>query len=91
MSHLTQDKTRLLSRIRRIKGQIEGVERALNDDKDCAEILRQIAAARGAINGLMFKVVEDHIDMHVAHPGLGQAERTQGARELIDVIHSYMK
>ncbi|GLQ45974.1 hypothetical protein GCM10007862_10250 [Dyella lipolytica] len=91
MSHIAREKTRLLSRVRRIRGQVEGIERALNDEKDCAEILRQIAAARGAINGLMAKVVEDHIDMHVAHPSLGEAERAQGARELVEVIHSYMK
>jgi DNA-binding FrmR family transcriptional regulator len=92
MGHLAKDNSKLLGRVRRIKGQVEGIERALNSDKDCAEVLRQIAAVRGAINGLMAKVVEDHIDMHVAHPDITDPkERKQGAQELIDVIRTYLK
>ncbi|CAM5556285.1 MAG: transcriptional regulator [Rhodanobacter sp. SCN 67-45] len=92
MGHLTNDSSKLLGRVRRIKGQVEGIERALNSDKDCAEILRQIAAVRGAINGLMAKVVEDHIVMHVAHPDITDPkQRNQGAQELIDVIRTYLK
>lgn len=92
MGHLANDNSKLLGRVRRIKGQVEGVERALSSEKDCAEILRQIAAIRGAINGLMAKVIEDHVEMHVAHPDITDpAERKQGAQELIDVIRTYLK
>ncbi len=92
MGHMTNDSSKLLGRVRRIKGQVEGIERALGNQTDCAEVLRQIAAVRGAINGLMAKVVEDHIEMHVAHPDItDQATRARGARELIDVIRTYLK
>lgn len=91
MSHTTREKTKLLNRVRRILGQMEAVERALKDEKGCAEVLQLIAGVRGAINGLMVEVVEDHILLHVAGHTLAQNERTEGAAELIDVVRAYLK
>jgi DNA-binding FrmR family transcriptional regulator len=92
MSHLAKDSPKLLSRVRRIKGQVEGIERALDGNKDCAEVLRQIAAVRGAISSLMATVIENHIAMHVANPNIRQqAKRAEGARELVEVIRTYLK
>lgn len=92
MGHIASDPSRLLGRVRRIKGQVEGLEKAVVSATDCAEVMRQIAAVRGAINGLMVKVVEEHIEMHVAHPDIvDQATRARGAQELIDVLRTYLK
>lgn len=92
MGHTVQKKIKLLGRVRRIRGQIEAVERALETEKGCSEILHQIAAARGAMNGLMTEVIEDHIQTHIANPAItNEAERTKGAEELIDVIRAYLK
>ena len=91
MGHTTHDKTRLLNRVRRIRGQIEAVERALENESSCAEVLHLLAAARGAMNGLVAQVVEDHIREHVASPALDEAQRTQGADELVEVVRSYLK
>ncbi|NCV87550.1 MAG: metal/formaldehyde-sensitive transcriptional repressor [Oxalobacteraceae bacterium] len=92
MSHTIHEKKKLLARVRRIRGQVEGLERSLEAEKGCAEILHQIAATRGAINGLMTEVLEEHIRTHIADPAItSDAERTQGADELIDVLRSYMK
>lgn len=92
MSHTIREKAKLLARVRRIRGQIEGLERALDAEKGCADILHQIAAARGAINGLMAEVLEEHIRTHIADPAItSDAERTQGADELIDVLRAYIK
>lgn len=92
MAHTVREKTKLLARVRRIRGQIEALERALDGEKGCAEVLQQIAAVRGAINGLMAEVIEDHIHMHVANPAIAtDAERTKGAEELIDVVRAYLK
>ncbi|MFJ6322115.1 MULTISPECIES: metal/formaldehyde-sensitive transcriptional repressor [unclassified Rhizobium] len=91
MSHTTREKTKLINRVRRIRGQIEGVERMLEDEKSCAEVLQLIAGVRGAINGLMSEVIEDHILHHVADAELGQKERGEGAVELIDVVRAYLK
>ena len=91
MSHTAREKTKLLNRVRRIRGQLEAVERALDTETGCSEILHLLAAARGGMNGLMAEVIEDHIREHVASPSLRDDERTQGADELVDVVRSYLK
>lgn len=92
MGHIIREKTKLLNRVRRIRGQVEAVERALENENGCAEVLQLIAATRGAINGLMAEVIEDHIREHVASPTIASdAERAQGAEELVEVIRTYLK
>lgn len=92
MSHTVQGKTKLLGRVRRIRGQVEAIERALDAEKECADILHQIAAVRGAVQGLMAEVIESHIRGHIAGSGIAsQADRERGASELIDVIRTYLK
>ena len=90
MAHTIQNKTKLLSRVRRIRGQVEAVERALEGGKACSEVLQCIAAARGAMNGLMAEVLEGHIHMHIADPARGR-DRLKGADELIDIVRAYLK
>lgn len=91
MAHTIREKTKLLNRVRRIRGQMEAVERALEEEKGCGDVLQLIAGVRGAINGLMAEVVEDHILMHVADSDLAQEQRNEGAAELIDVVRAYLK
>src|SRR3546814_14827526 len=76
----------LLARVKRIAGQVSAVERGLDRDAGCAEILHLVAAVRGAVNGLLDEIVVDHLDEHVAKPGLSDAERKKGAEELMTVI-----
>ncbi|ATU94464.1 metal/formaldehyde-sensitive transcriptional repressor [Phyllobacterium zundukense] len=92
MSHTTKEKAKLLGRIRRLKGQMEAVERALEAEAPCGDILNLVASVRGAVNGLMGELIEDHIRMHVVDPDKeADAERAQGAAELIDVVRKYLK
>lgn len=92
MGHTVRGKSKLLARVRRIRGQVEALERTLEAEKSCSDVLHQIAAVRGAINGLMSNVLEDHIQTHVANPAITDAaERAQGADELIEVIRTYLK
>lgn len=92
MSHTVREKIKLLNRVRRIRGQIEAVERALEQEIGCSDVLQLIAGARGAINGLMAEVMEDHIRAHVVDPTHeGDLERAHAAEELIDVVRSYLK
>lgn len=86
MSHTTKEKAKLLGRIRRLKGQMEAVERALEAEVPCGDILNLVASVRGAVNGLMGELIEDHIRKHVVDPDKdSNTERAQGAAELIDV------
>ena len=91
MAHTTRDKAKLLARVRRIRGQIEAVERALEAEAGCSDILHLLAASRGAMNGLMAEVIDDHVHEHVVAASLSEGERTRGAEELLDVIRAYMK
>lgn len=92
MSHTIHDKTKLLARVRRIRGQVDALERTLDAERGCAEVLHQIAAIRGAVQGLMAVVMEGHIREHLAGPeAASQAARTQAADELVAVLRSYFK
>jgi DNA-binding FrmR family transcriptional regulator len=90
MSHTITKKTKLLNRVRRVRGQIEALERAVMGEEGCAAVLHLIVAARGGINGLMAEVIEDHIRMHVVDPAK-DTERRRGAEELIEAVQSYLK
>ena len=90
MSHTITEKTKLLNRVRRVRGQIEALERAVANEEGCAAVLHLIVAARGGINGLMSEVIEDHIRLHVMEPAKN-TERRRGAEELIEAIQSYLK
>lgn len=89
MSHTVRQKEKLLKRVRRIRGQVEAVERALESDKECSEVLHSISAARGAMNGLMSEVLEDHIRCHVG--GNGSRRKNDDVDEVIQVVRSYLK
>ncbi len=81
---------KLLQRVRRIRGQVEAIERALDEEIGCADVLQLIASSRGAINGLMGEVMEDHIREHVL-AAAGETQRRHGAEELIDIVRAYLK
>ena len=91
MAHTVRNKKRLIGRIRRIKGQAEALESALQKETECAAVLQQIAAIRGAVNGLMAEVLEGHLREHL---GLG-ADATPHDKEDLDqivrIFRSYMK
>ena len=91
MAHIKTNKDQLIARVRRIAGQMAAIEKAIGDDAGCAAIMHQVAGARGAINGLMNELVEDHVREHVARPGLSSAERAAGAAALIAVVRRYAK
>jgi DNA-binding FrmR family transcriptional regulator len=92
VTHTIREKTKLLNRVRRIRGQIEAVERALDQEIGCADVLQLIAGARGAINGLMAEVMEDHVRAHLIDPAHApDPQRAHAAEELIDVVRSYLR
>lgn len=90
MSHTVANKPRLKARVRRIAGQVEAIERALDAELGCAEVLQLVASVRGAINGLTAELMEDHVRHHIAE-GTSDFERRRGADELVDVIRTYLK
>jgi DNA-binding FrmR family transcriptional regulator len=92
MSHTVREKQKLLNRARRIRGQVEAIVRALDEEKGCEQVMHLIAGCRGAINGLLAEVVEDHIRTHLVDPDKDpEALDPDAAAQLIDVVHSYFK
>jgi DNA-binding FrmR family transcriptional regulator len=92
MGHMIREKTKLLARVHRIRGQVEGLERSLESEKGCEEVMQQIVAIRGAMNALMAEVIDDHVRNHIASPSItSNAQRNQGADDLIAAVRSYLK
>ena len=88
--HTIRHKKKLVARIRRVKGQIDAVERALTEERGCEEVVRTIAAARGAIDALAAEVLCDHLEDHLAAPRVNKAERAIAATELARVIRQFV-
>ena len=91
MTHTIREKSKLLARVRRIRGQVEAIERALEAEVGCADVLQVITSVRGAVNGLMAEVIENHIRCHITAPWLAAKKRDEGADDLIEVVRAYLK
>ena len=90
MAHATKYKKRLIARIKRVRGQIDAVERGLDQDIDCADVLQLVAAARGGMNGLMAELMEGHLRHHIVEHDEGE-DPHEAADELVDIIRTYLK
>ena len=92
MTHTIRERHKLLARVRRIRGQVEAIERALDSEAGCEQVMHLLAGVRGAMAGLMAEVVEDHIRTHLVdpetHPGALNAE---AADQLLQVVRTYLK
>ena len=90
MSHTITNKKRLLNRVRRIRGQVEAVERSLVEERGCAEIMLTLAASRGAIHGLMVELLDEHLHTHVVDAA-DESERHQAAMEVAKVFRMSLR
>ena len=91
MGHVANEKVKLLNRLRRIRGQIEAIERAVDGDAECARVLQQATSCRGAMDGFIAEVIEDHIREHLIDPASERSDpRVQAAEELVEIIHAYL-
>ena len=92
MTHTVRGKHKLLARVRRIRGQVEAIERALDGEAGCDRVMHLIAGARGAMAGLMAEVVEDHVRMHLVNAEqYPEALNTEAAEQLLEVVRTYLK
>lgn len=91
MAHTITGKKKLLARVRRIKGQAEALERALSGEAECAAVLQQIAAVRGAVNGLMAEVLEGHIREHLGPDAVEPARRDEDVAAVVTALRSYLR
>jgi FrmR/RcnR family transcriptional regulator, repressor of frmRAB operon len=92
MSHVAAEKAKLLNRVRRLRGQIEAIERAVEADDESADVLQQATSCRGALDGFIAEVIEDHIREHMVDPSAGrETPQALAAEELIEIVHQYLK
>ncbi|GAC1653367.1 MAG: metal/formaldehyde-sensitive transcriptional repressor [Gemmatimonadaceae bacterium] len=91
MPHIVRQRTKLLNRVRRIRGQLNSVERLLKEEREYGIVLQTLAASRGAIHGLMSEILEDHVRYHVIDPRTTRAGHAEAAEQLVDLVRSYLK
>ncbi len=82
---------KLIARVRRIRGQVDAIERSLSTQEHCADVLMLLANIRGGVNSLMAEVLEDHIRLHMLSPEKGSMDSTELAEDLIDLVRAYLK
>lgn len=90
-SAVPKEKQKLLSRIKRLGGQIAAVERSVSEGDECADILMLLAAIRGGVNSLMAEILEDHIRLHIIHPDRGTESPEELTEDLISLVRAYLK
>jgi DNA-binding FrmR family transcriptional regulator len=91
MSHVATERAKLLNRLRRIRGQVEAIERAVAAEQECARVLQQATACRGAMDGFIAEVIEDHIREHMIDPAVAPDDpRRAAAEDLIGIVHTYL-
>jgi DNA-binding FrmR family transcriptional regulator len=87
-----KENRKLLLRVRRIRGQVEAIARALDSDQECGTALQLMAACRGALDSLMAEVMERHLRVHVLSPDRQKnSPQAAAADELMDVVRAYLK
>ena len=91
MPHSPADKKKALTRVKRIRGQLDALERALEAGADCAPVLQQLAAVRGAVNGLMSEVLESHLREEFDHIDAAPKQRRASIDHAVALVRSYLK
>jgi DNA-binding FrmR family transcriptional regulator len=88
---MDKEKQKLIARIKRIRGQVDSIERSLTTEDDCADVLMLLANVRGGVNSLMAEVLEDHIRLHILTPDKSKLPPYELAEDLIDLVRAYLK
>ncbi|MBL4789884.1 MAG: metal/formaldehyde-sensitive transcriptional repressor [Kordiimonadaceae bacterium] len=91
MAHIASNNKRLISRVRRIQGQLASIEKMLVSEVDCMAILQQVAAIKGAASSLTREVLEEHLREHLGAADIDQKHREEEVEEVILVLRSYLK
>ena len=90
MRYTDKEKRKLANRLSRLRGQVEAMRVALEEDAECTALLQQATACRGALDGFIATVIEHHIRQHLVGPMQSEAARAEAAEELISVVHAYL-
>ena len=86
-------KQELVTRLRKIEGQVRGIERMLTDDRYCIDVLTQIAAARTALEKVGLEILDGHVT-HCVHDAIASGDAAAAAeksRELLEAVERFVK
>ncbi len=89
----TADKDALIKRLHRIEGQVRGIEKMLDEDRYCIDIITQISATTTALEAVAFKILDDHVN-HCVAGALASGDQEVAAeksRELLDAVHRFAR
>jgi DNA-binding FrmR family transcriptional regulator len=87
------DKEALVRRLHRIEGQVRGVERMIEEDRYCIDVLTQIAAVSTALDSLAFRILDDHVN-HCVAGALASGDPAQAeekSKELLEAVHRFSR
>lgn len=85
------DHKALLSRINRIEGQVRGIRKMVEDDRDCLDTLKQIAATSGAIRSLGMVILEDHLKGCVSNAVRDKTDNDELIHQVIEIFNKFSK
>ncbi len=87
------DKAGLVKRLHRIEGQVRGIERMVEEDRYCIDVLTQIAAVNTALESLAFRILDDHVNHCVAGALASgdSADAEEKSRELLEAVHRFAR
>lgn len=91
LPQISKEKQKLLSRIKRLGGQIDAVQRSVTEGDECADVLMLLAAIRGGVNSLMAEILEDHVRLHITHPDRSSESPEELTEDLISLVRAYLK
>ncbi len=90
MAHSIRDKSKIVSRVNRLKGQLDAFAKAIEGEGDCYQVMQLLSSCRGALNGLMGDIIEQHIRDHIVEAE-NKKVATDSGEELIDIMKSFWK
>jgi FrmR/RcnR family transcriptional regulator, repressor of frmRAB operon len=92
MIEVARDRSKLLNRVRRMRGQMSALERAVRAKRESLDVLQQATACRGALDGFIAEVIEEHIREHLVRPNdAGRDGRELATEGLIDIVHQFLR
>ena len=90
MTHAVREKSKIVSRVNRLKGQLDAFAKAIEAEDDCYQVMQLLASCRGALNGLMGDIIEQHIREHIVEAE-NKKVATEAGEELVDIMKSFWK
>jgi len=87
------NKEALVKRLHRIEGQVRGIERMIEEDRYCIDVITQISAVSTALESLAFKILDDHVN-HCVAGALASgdpAEADRKSKELLEAVHRFAR